>query len=256
MSNTIIVATEIIRINDFPTLESIGPNRIFVSSTASPDEFSLNLSHIPAKAPTPGFTYRVHAEDPTSDFATHCPLIVKPAWKPAGDKLGLLLQYKLNPQFFNASQPTVLKGLTFVATYEGARASGVQTKPSGTHLKEKHLIYWRLGDITLTPGNDDWHKIICRIIGAEKAEPRPGNIEAKWEYITSSNPSWESPQGGISISLRGESKGKERAMEDSGEDTEDDPFADESATAASSKGVSWHNVPLVKKLVSGKYEAK
>ncbi|CAN8101847.1 unnamed protein product [Discula destructiva] len=245
-------ARETIRINDFPSLDAIGPNRIFVSSTATPDEFTLDVSHIPSKIPTPGFTYRVHADDPTSDFATRCPLIVHPAWKPTGDKLGLVLQYKLNPEFLHNSEPVLLRGVTFVATYEGARASGVQTKPTGVHLKEKHLVYWRLGDVTLQPGSD-WQKIICRIIGAEKGEPKPGNIEARWEYITSSSPDEEGSHSGISISRRGESKGKEKAVEDaSGEDTEDDPFADESAAVA----VNWQEVPLVRKIVSGKYEAK
>lgn len=252
---TILVARETIRINDFPTLEAIGPNRIFVSSTPSPDEFILDVAHIPAKTATPGFTYRIHAEEPTSDLATHCPLLIKPAWKPAGDKLGLLLQYKLNPAFLHCSKPVVLKGLTLVATYEGARASGVQTKPSGTHLKDRHLVYWRIGDVALDPTIEDWQKIVCRVIGAENAEPKPGTIEARWEYISSSTPGDEGTHAGISISRRGESKGKGKATDDSGEDTEDDPFADESI-AASPKAVSWHDVPLVRKIVSGKYEAK
>lgn len=248
------IAQESIRINDFPSLDAIGPNRIFVSSTASPDEFTLDVSHIPSKIATPGFTYRVHADEPTADFATHCPLIVKPAWKPTGDKLGLLLQYKLNPDFLHGSGPVVLKGVTFVASYEGAKASGVQTKPTGTHLKEKHLIYWRLGDVTLQPGSD-WQKIVCRIIGAEKAEPKAGNVEVRWEYISTSSPEEDGSHAGISISRRGESKGKEKATEDSGEDTEDDPFADESAVT-SPKAINWQEVPLVRKLVSGKYDAK
>lgn len=250
-------ARETIRINDFPSLDAIGPNRIFVSSTPAADEFTLDIAHIPAKIPTPGFTYRLHAEDPTSDLASHCPLIIHPAWKPTGDKLGLVLQYKLNPSFLNNTEPVQLKGVTFMATYEGARASGVQTKPTGTHLKEKHLIYWRLGDVTLQPGSD-WQKIICRIIGAEKGEPQPGNIEARWEYATtSSTVNDDGSPNGISISRRGESKGKEKAVEDtSGEEsTEDDPFADESAVT-SPKPVNWQEVPLVRKIVSGKYEAK
>lgn len=253
-ADTSDVARESIRINDFPSLDAIGPNRIFVSSTASPDEFTLDVSHISPKIATPGFTYRVHGDEPTADFATHCPLIIKPAWKPTGDKLGLLLQYKLNPEFLHGPGPVVLKGVTFVATYDGAKASGVQTKPTGTHLKEKHLVYWRLGDVTLQPGSD-WHKIVCRIIGAEKAEPIAGNIEARWEYISTSSPLEDGSHGGISISRRGESKGKEKATDDSGEDTEDDPFADESAVA-SPKPINWQEVPLVRKLVSGKYEAK
>ncbi|KAI3397385.1 hypothetical protein diail_10835 [Diaporthe ilicicola] len=263
---TVSEAREAIRINDFPSLESIGPNRIFVSSTPSPDEFTLDLSHIPPKTATPGFTYRVHAEEPTSaHLASHCPLIINPAWKPTGDKLGLLLQYKPNPDFKpNADKPAVLKGLTIIATYTNARASGVQTKPAGTHLKDKHLVYWRLGDVTLQPGAD-WQKIVCRVIGAENGEPKPGNIEARWEYI-SSGAAWEeeedegSHSGGISISRKREGKGKGKATaEDENSDSEDDPFADESAAVSprlKDESVRWQHVPTVRKIVSGKYEAK
>lgn len=241
-------ARETIRINNFPALEVIGPNRIFVSNTSSEDEFTLDLSHLPSKVATPGFTYRIHAEDPTSDLSSHCPLLINPAWKPQGDKLGLLLQYKLNPDS-NLPKPVVLKNLVFIATYENARASGVQTKPSGTHLKDKHLVYWRLGDVTLS-GSSDWTKIVCRVIGAENAEPRPGHIEARWEYA----PSADEAGSGISVSRKTESKGKGIATED-----DDDPFADDSALASprtTDEGVSWSEVPLQRKIVSGRYEAR
>jgi F-BAR domain only protein len=176
-----------------------------------------------------------------------------------------LLQYKLNPDFIpNANKPVVLKGLTIMANYTDARASGVQTKPSGTHLKEKHLVYWRLGDVTL-PQGADWQKIVCRIIGAENAEPKPGNVEARWEYISSSA-AWDdedddaSRAGGISISRKREDKGKGKATaDDEKSDSEDDPFADESAAASprmKDSNASWQLVATARKIVSGKYEAK
>lgn len=151
-----------------------------------------------------------------------------------------------------------------MATYTNARASGVQTKPAGTHLKDKHLVYWRLGDVTLQPGAD-WQKIVCRIIGAENAEPKAGNIEARWEYI-SSGTAWEEEEddgsraGGISLSRKREDKGKGKATaEDEKSDSEDDPFADESAAVSprmKDSNVSWQLVPTARKIVSGKYEAK
>ncbi|KUI55971.1 Cytoskeletal protein syp1 [Cytospora mali] len=249
---------EIIRINDFPSLESIGPNRIFVSSTPSPEEFTLDISHIPSKTATPGFTYRVHAEEPSSaHLANHCPLLIKPSWKPMGDKLGLVLLYKLNPEFLGGDRPVSLKGFTLVATYEGARASGVQTKPTGTHLKDKHLVYWRMGDVNLQPG-EEWQKIICRVIGAENAEPKPGTIEARWEYMSSATVGEEGSHF-ISISRRAENKGKGKAIEEEDESDVDDPFADDSAAAspkAKDEGFTWREVPTVRKIVSGRYEAK
>jgi hypothetical protein len=232
---------EIIKINDFPNLERIGPNRIFVqnSSVDSPDQYSLDVSHLTKTAIA--FSYRVFAEDSESPrLAKNAPIVLKPAWKPQGDKLGLLLQYSLNPAC-DFSAPVTLHNLVFVATYDG-KASGAQTKPSGTHLKEKHLVYWRLGDVTLT---SDFQKIVCRIVGAEGVEPLPGHVEARWEYAVPVN---DAPGSGITLSRLVNSKGKGKEI------SSDDPFADEDHGPVSEH--SWVNVPLVRKLVSGKYEAK
>lgn len=210
---------------------------------------------------SPAFTYRVHAENELT-LSSHCPVVVHPVWKPQADKLGLLLQYKLNPEF-SVPRPVTLSNVVFVATYEGARASGVQTKPSGTHLKDKHIVYWRLGDITLT---DDWSRLICRVIGEQNAEPQPGHIEVRWDYIPTAAANQEEPitaqASGISVSRLAESKGKEKVKDEGtgdGEEEEEDPFADDKgplspATIKDSR--TWVEVPLVRRLVSGKYEGK
>ncbi|KXH66860.1 SAFF domain-containing protein [Colletotrichum salicis] len=229
-----------IRINNFPSLEVIGPNRIFVqNSPAKSDEFNLDVSHL--NKTSTAFTYRVHAGDADgSGLAAQVPLMIRPAWKPQSDKLGLLLQYSLNPAS-NLTAPVTLQNVVFVATYEGAKASGAQTKPTGTHLKDKHLVYWRLGDLTLT---NDTQKIVCRIVGAENAEPKPGHIEARWELTP------ETLGSGITISRLEETKGK-------GKDEDADPFADENPTSpALPADQQWVDVNLVKKITSGKYEAK
>jgi F-BAR domain only protein len=234
---------EIIRLNKFSLLESIGPNRTFVANTLAPDEFSIDVSHL--SNTSPAFTYRVHADSETS-LAAHCPIAIHPVWKPQGDKLGLLLQYRINPES-KLPRPVTLHNVVFVATYEGARASGVQTKPSGTHLKDKHLVYWRLGDVTLT---EDWSKIICRVIGEQNAEPQPGQVEVRWEYASTSEVEAGS---GISVSRLGESKGKEKEVVPTID--EEDPFAD-SEPKSPKDGLRWVEVPLVRKLVGGKYESK
>ena len=234
-------AHETIRINNFPNLEKIGPNRIFVQNSTPdhPDQYSLDISHL-AKMAT-AFSYRVFApeSDPLS-LGHQAPLLLNPAWKPQGDKLGLLIQYQLNPSSPFRS-PVTLNNVVFVATYEG-RATGAQTKPSGTHLKDRHLVYWRLGDLTLTP---EPQKIVCRIVGAEGVEPKAGHVEARWEYTV---PDGDVAGSGISISRLEESKGKGKEI------VEDDPFADEGAAATPTE--TWVNVPLARKLVSGKYEGK
>jgi hypothetical protein len=246
---------ETIRINNFPNLEKIGPNRIFVqnSSVDQSDQFALDISHLGKM--TPGFSYRVFAEESdTPSLGRFTPLALKPAWKPQGDKLGLLLQYQLNPSsIFTA--PVTLQNVVLVASYEG-KASGAQTKPSGTHLKEKHLVYWRLGDVTLT---SEMQKIVCRVIGADGVEPKPGHIEARWEYAVdaatetaAANSTGPVIGSGITISRLVDGKGKGKEVEP----TEDDPFADETLGGAAASEQKWVDVPLTRKLVSGKYEGK
>jgi len=211
-----------------------------VSAPDKPEEFSVDLSHVYAK-PSVAFTYRVHTED--SD-TTQGPLILKPAWKPQGDKLGLLIEYSLNPAW--GSEPVSFTNLVLVATYQGARAAGCQTKPTGTHLKEKSLVYWRLGDVTLGP---ETHKVICRFVGAENAAPEPGHIDARWE-INGASP-MIGQGSGISISRLEASKGKEK-------EESSDPFADDSiANFMVSPGAeNWVELETHRKFVSGKYEAK
>ncbi|KAF4948619.1 hypothetical protein FGADI_9523 [Fusarium gaditjirri] len=230
---------ETIRINNFSALERIGPNRIFVqnSSPDHNDQFNLDVSHLTKNATA--FSYRVFSEDSeTPTLGEHAPLSIKPAWKPQGDKLGLLLQYQLNP-LSKLTAPVTLHNVVIVATYEG-KSSGAQTKPVGTHLKDKHLVYWRIGDLTLTT---EPHKIVCRIIGAEGAEPKPGHIEARWEFTATGD---QVIGSGISISRLDEGKGKGKDV------SEDDPFADDTASTEH----KWVDVPIARKLVSGKYEGR
>lgn len=234
------VAHETIRINNFARLEKIGPNRIFVqnASIEHPDQYALELSHIPKTSTA--FSYRVFSDESNPlALSGFVPLLLKPAWKPQGDKLGLLLQYQLNPSC-TLPTPVTLHNVVFVATYDG-KATGAQTKPSGTHLKDKHLVYWRLGDVTLT---SETQKIVCRVLGVEGSEPAPGHIEARWEYATAGEVATAS---GISVSRQVADKGK-------GREVASDPFAD--ADTSAGDGMAWAEVPLTRKLVSGKYEGK
>jgi hypothetical protein len=144
------------------------------------------------------------------------------------------LEYSLNPAI--SVKPVTFNNLVLVAIYDGARAVGCQTKPTGTHIKEKSLVYWRLGDVTLT---QEWHKIIARFVGAEGATPEPGHIEARWEIQGSY-------QIGSRISLSRLTNNKGKENED------DDPFADD--TIAPATLGQWVDVETSKKFVSGKYE--
>ncbi|OAA35936.1 Fes/CIP4 domain-containing protein [Metarhizium rileyi] len=229
---------ETIRINNFPKLERIGPNRIFVQNASldQPDQYALELSHL--LKTSIAFSYKVFSDDSDpSSLGKHCPLLLKPAWKPQDDKLGLLLQYQLNPTS-NFTAPTTLHNVVFVAKYDG-KATAAQTKPSGTHLKDKQLVYWRLGDVTL---NSAMQKIVCRIVGADGACPSPGHVEARWEYTAAGDALVGS---GISVS-RLVDKGKGKEIND------DDPFAD----TGPANSPTWLDVPVTRKLVSGKYEGQ
>lgn len=231
--------TETIRLNNFPALEAIAPHNTFVNeiSTERPGEYTVDLSHI-AKTNV-AFRYKVHVDD--TNLSAYAPLILKPAWKPTGDKLGLVIEYSLNPAF--SSSPVQLKNLILMAAYEGARAVGCQTKPTGVHLKEKSLVYWRLGDVTVGAKPQ---KVIGRLIGAEGGEPKPGLVEARWEI---QGPSDHAVGSGLGVSRLDLGKGKEK-------EESPDPFADDSVAIPSLVDGQWIVVDSLRKVVSGKYDAK
>lgn len=167
------------------------------------------------------------------------------AWKQINENnLGAIIEYSLNPACGTSS--ATLSNLIIVAKYEGGRSPAAQMKPFGIHLKEKHLAYWKLGDVTLDSSS---HRLVARFTGVEGQElPQAGHVEARWEIVNHT----DLPLGsGISLSKLEPSKGKEK-------EAEDDPFADESVatpTTATPVG-NWLEINMQKKLVSGKYEAR
>ncbi|KAI9651227.1 Suppressor of Profilin deletion [Ciborinia camelliae] len=225
--------TEIIRINNYPALEAIGPNRTFIHpvSTEKPDEFTVDLASVSHKA-CAAFTYRVHVDD--QDMAAHSPLLLKPAWKPVGDKLGLVIEYALNPAF--SSDAITFNNLVIIGKYAGAGAIGCRSKPPGTHYRDKSVFVWRLGDITLS---HESHKVSALFTGSEGAIPHPDHAEARWEV--------HSPVvgNGISLSRLEAAKSAEAS----------DPFADESLAPTAG---NWVNVETSRKIATGPgmYEAR
>jgi len=136
--------------------------------------------------------------------------------------------------------------------YEGPKATGCQTKPSGVHVRDRRTIYWRLGDTTLNPGDEGWHKLVARLAGTEDAEPQPGAIETRWE-ITNSSENMGSKLGILQLGPDFKGKGKAPAEE------EDDPFADSSQPAVEENGgqsAHWVEVETSRKLINSKYEIK
>lgn len=186
------------------------------------------------------FTYKVHIEEGSK---TVVPLLIRAGWKTQGDKLGLIIEYSLNSAW--GTESLLFTNLSLVAIYTGTRALGCQTKPTGTHIKEKSLVYWRLGDVTL---DKSWHKIVCRFTGSDGTAPEPGSIDARWELHNGT----VAQGSGISISRLAVSKGKEK------EEDSSDPFADDSISGFMSPAgpEKWVELETSRKFVSGKYDAK
>lgn len=233
-------ANETVRINNFPSLEAIGENRTFIHpvSEEKPDEFTLNLASISPK-PATGFNYRVHIDE--ANLASQTPLLIKPIWKPKGDKFDFIVEYSLNPAY--STEPVTFHNLGLIARYTGGRPTACQSKPSGTHNAHQSCVYWRWGEITLT---NETRKLVCRLTVPEGAMPVPSYIDAKWEIHNGS-------AAGLSLSRLESGKGKEKEKEESA-----DPFADD--TIASPAPVTpigtWVEIETSRKLASGKYEAK
>lgn len=150
------------------------------------------------------------------------------------------MEYSLNPAF---GQEITLRNFIILAFSTGPHPIGCQTKPTGTQYKEKSLVVWRLGEITLT---NESKRLVCRLNGVTGAVPEPGHIEARWEIHNSS-------ASGIGIS-RFEPKGKAKEVEID----VDDPFADADATPPKSdlESGKWVEVETSNKLVGGKYEVR
>ncbi|KAM3085126.1 Suppressor of Profilin deletion [Clarireedia jacksonii] len=223
--------TETIRINNTSKLEAIGPNRTFIHpvSEDKSDEFTVDLASVSHKAAS-AFQYRVNVDE--TELSAHAPLLLRPAWKLQGDKLGLILEYALNPAF--SSDPINFHQLIITAVYTGPKATSCQTKPSGTHIRDKSRIHWRMGDVTLTHTPQ---KLVCRLLNSEGAVPQPGHIEARWEIQTPAVTS------GISISRLEAPKDAEEL----------DPFAD--GSSAPTVG-NWVELETARKISAGTYEAK
>ena len=225
-----------IRLENFPVLEKVAPNPSFVTQVPSRSgEYNISLSQVHGTAVA--FKYQVHLDE--AHLTAHAPVILTPNWKIEPKQASVILSYALNPSFTSASTKSVtLRKAMVIISIEGTPASACQSKPAGIFSREKSLIYWKLGDLTLDGSSETPHKVLARF--ATESEAKPGKIEARWEI------SGDEAMGlGSGLSLSQFSNRREEGS---------DPFADESAMTAS--GGTWQDVPVVRKLVSGKYLAQ
>jgi len=228
--------SENIRLENFPVLEKVAPNPTFITQTPSGSgEYAVNLSQV--TRPSVAFKYQVHLED--SNLAAHCPIWIMPSWKIEPTQSSVILTYAFNPAFVSPRGRSVsLKNVLVIINVGNAKALSCQSKPLGIFSKERNLVYWKLGDMTLDGYMEAPQKLLARFTTG--AEAKPGNIEMKWEISGE-------PAAGLGSGL-GLSQ-----MSSSKEEGGSDPFADES-TSTSAMG-TWRGVPLSRKIMSGRYIA-
>ena len=218
--------SETIRLENFDKLDKVAPNPAFITMLyGKPGEYSLNLAQV-ARAQV-AFKYQINVSSNPGQYA---PLSLHPAWKIEPNQSSVILTYGLNPTFdLQGSSSMTLNNVSLVLHLgeSGARATSCLSKPVGTFNKERNCIYWQLGDVTLTAGQQQ--KLLARFI--TEGEAAQGRIEARWEAVGSEG-------SGLSVTSKG--------------DGEEDPFRDEDAHGAVS---GWRMVGQTKKMVSGTYQS-
>lgn len=227
--------SENIRLDNFPVLEKVAPNPTFISQIPSRSgEYLVNVSQV--SRPSVAFKYQVHLED--SSLAAHAPVSITPSWKIQPTQASVILTYAFNSAFSSPAKRSVsLKNVVVFISVENAKALSCQSKPQGIFSKERSLIYWKLGDMTLDGYAEAPQKLLARF--STEGEAKPGSVEMRWEI------SGDSAAGlGSGLSL---------SQMVSKEEGGSDPFADES-TSTSAAG-TWKEVPVHRKLISGKYIA-
>jgi hypothetical protein len=231
--------TETIRLENFPVLEKVAPNPAFIEQTADmPGTYTVDLSRITKTSVA--FHYQLHIED--DGIAAMAPIILSPMWKAEPSQVSVILNYSLNPRFDlgGASSVTVRNLVLVIRLEPGSKALSCQSKPAGTFSRDKGLMYWRLGDVTLSR-DQPAQSIRARFM--TEGEGKPGNTEARWEISGEQSVSLGSGLG-VSMSAPGEVK----------LEVEDDPFADaEEGVASAMPSVQWKPVASVKRITSGSY---
>lgn len=232
--------TDTIRLNNFTELEKVAPNPQFIEAVSdSPGLYTVNLSQ--ATKTSVAFKYQVRLE--ASELSAHAPLVLKPAWKIEQNQASVILTYGINPGFsqsMGVDKTTLTLSNTIIVIHldpTGPKATSCKAMGGGTFSRERNLVYWRLGDITLSK---DGQPQTLRARFFTDGEAKSGNVEARWEmhgeHINDRG-------SGLSVSV----------MEHGASGAEVDPFADEDT--ASVPTFSWKDVRTVKSLRSGTYMA-
>jgi hypothetical protein len=239
-------STETIRFNHFSSLEKVAPNPHFIDQIPNKEgSYSVSLSKINKTAVA--FKYQVLLDSAQAE--SYAPLRLVPAWKLEPTQTLFMLNYSFNTSFASRlpdgiSSITLSNVIIIVhidLSASSAKIVRCQASHGGVYARERHVVYWRLNDVTLSR---DAPVQVLRAKLVTEGEPQPGNVEARWEL---GGDQLASVASGISLSRM------EGGEPQDGSGEENDPFADESATPTPT--VTWTDVKAVRKLRSGTYVA-
>ncbi|KAH8725525.1 Muniscin C-terminal mu homology domain-containing protein [Phaeosphaeriaceae sp. PMI808] len=232
--------TESVRLENFSVLEKVAPNPAFIEQvTDSPGNYIVDLAKITKTSVA--FHYQLHIEN--DSVASLAPLVLSPLWKTEPTQISAILNYSLNPKFGLGDATSVtIRNLVLIMRLEpGSKATTCQSKPSGTFSRDKSLIYWRLGDVTMSR---DQAPQTIRVRFFIEGEAKPGNVESRWE-ISGDQTSTLGSGLGVSMSA---------PLNEAKLDGEADPFADADENAVpASPAIGWKPVATVKRITSGTY---
>lgn len=220
-----------IRLDNFPVLEKVAPNPAFITQFPSRSgEYTVDLAQL--SRTSVAFKYKVHL-DP-SQVAAHAPISLVPSWKIEPTQASVILSYSFNTAFASPSHRSVtLKNVVVLINIDKCKALTCLSKPVGTFSKEKSMIYWKLGDLSLDAYAEAPQKLLARF--STEGEAQAGVVEVRWEVSGEHSAGLGS---GLGLSMSSGAGGEGGT----------DPFADE---GFGSEG--WKAVEVTRKLMSGKY---
>ncbi|KAF2158065.1 hypothetical protein K461DRAFT_274308 [Myriangium duriaei CBS 260.36] len=219
--------SETIRLSNFSALDKVAPNPAFLVNSGNEGTYALNLVQLGRGKPQVAFRYQLASGGTASSSLV--PVVLHPQWKIEPAQTSVIVAYSLNPNFNLGGQESVtLKDVTLMLHLgEGSKATSCLSKPVGTFNKERGIIYWSLGELTLRK-SDSPQRLLARF--TTEGEGRQGKAEARW-IIEDAN---------INV-------GSEAAIEL--KRGEDDPFSD----AEVEKWIPLESDHARKRLVAGSY---
>ncbi|TKX26967.1 hypothetical protein C1H76_0721 [Elsinoe australis] len=219
--------SETIRLSNFERLDKVAPNPAFLANTSEggPGTYSLNVANLGRGKAQTAFKYQI---SPGGTEAGLAPVLLQPQWKVEEKQTSVILSYGLNSGFdlakLGGREEVVLRDVTLVLHLgEGTKAGSCLSKPVGTFSKERGVIYWALGEVTLRKGQ--MGKVLARF--QTEGEAKVGRAEARFLL---------------------EGVGSEVGVEVKGED---DPFSD-------GEGTVWKALEgekIKRRVVGGTYQA-